>query len=215
MDQKVYSNQAKQMVAEQIEARGISDQHVLNAMRQIPRHKFVGADLQARAYEDCALPIGGHQTISQPYIVALSLELAEIDPDDKVLEIGTGSGYQAALLGLLAGSVYTIEFIPDLAKQARARLSALGMDNVQVLEGDGSLGWAQAAPYDVIIAAAAAPFIPRALTDQLAEGGRLIIPVGDEAQQLERVRRTGQYMMTEQILPVRFVPMLGEVLGGN
>jgi protein-L-isoaspartate(D-aspartate) O-methyltransferase len=199
------------MVAEQIAGRGIRDERVLAAMRQVPRHLFLPEDAQKYAYLDGPLRIGQGQTISQPYIVALMTHLLAVKPEDKVLDVGTGSGYQAAVLNELAGEVQSIERIPELAEQAAETLTALGYDKVHVHVGDGSRGYPPEAPYDGILVAAAAPEVPKALLDQLAEGGRLVIPVGSRAQQTLEVweRKEGKFTKTNSI-PVVFVPLLGE-----
>ena len=177
------------MVSQQLEVWGITDHRVLDAMRTVPRHLFVPEPHRFQAYEDCPLPIGHGQTISQPSIVALMLEALELTGQENVLEVGTGSGYQAALLGLLANQVYTVEIIPELTNRAQEILSALGYDNIQVETANGSIGWKAAAPYDAIIVAAASPSIPRSLFDQLADGGKLVVPVGDlYGQDLLRVQ---------------------------
>ncbi|NPA06963.1 MAG: protein-L-isoaspartate(D-aspartate) O-methyltransferase [Chloroflexi bacterium] len=203
--------EAERMVQEQILARGVRNPRVLAAMRAIPRHLFVPPQEQRWAYVDNPLPIGYGQTISQPYIVARMLELLDPQPEDKVLEVGTGSGYQAALLGLLANEVHTVERIPQLAEEAAARLARLGLDNVHVHITDGTLGWPQAAPYDGIVVAAAAPKVPQALLAQLADGGRLVIPVGHRyGQTLERWVRHGNTFHRERFEPVAFVPLIGQ-----
>jgi protein-L-isoaspartate(D-aspartate) O-methyltransferase len=181
----------ERMVAEQIAARGVADARVLAAMRKVPRHEFVPADVRARAYDDSPLAIGHDQTISQPYIVALMTELAALGPGARVLEIGTGSGYQAAVLAEVAGAVYTIEILAPLARRAEATLSRLGYGRVHVRQGDGYRGWPEAAPFDAIVVTAAAPKVPPALLEQLADGGRLVMPVGDREQHLEVHRRRG------------------------
>jgi protein-L-isoaspartate(D-aspartate) O-methyltransferase len=184
---------------------------VLRAVAQVPRHLFVPPSLRHRAYEDSALPIAGGQTISQPWVQARYLELAQLTGREKVLEIGTGSGYQTALLGMLAGSIFSVERLPDLARSARAALDAAGLRNVSVMVGDGTLGWRPYAPYDVILVSAASPQVPQPLVEQLAEGGRLIIPLGDrETQQLTAFRRQGDQMTRERLSDVRFVPLLGQ-----
>ncbi len=200
------------MVDAQIAARGVTDPAVLAAMRAIPREAFVDASLAAEAYEDAPLPIGAGQTISQPFIVACMAEAARINPDDSVLEIGTGSGYGAAVLGSLARKVVTVERLPELAQRARRRLAALGQGNVLVVTGDGTLGHAAGAPYDAIIVAAGAPDSPPALAAQLAIGGRLVIPVGRSrrSQQLLRITRTAEDRFDEEDLgAVAFVPLIG------
>jgi protein-L-isoaspartate(D-aspartate) O-methyltransferase len=200
------------MVETQIVSRGVRNPRVLAAMREVPRHLFVDASERARAYEDSPLPIGGHQTISQPYIVALMTELLDLAPDERVLEIGTGSGYQSAVLSRVCREVYTIEIVPELARAAEARLRELGYTNVVVREGDGYGGWAEHAPFDGIIVTAAPERIPQPLLDQLAPEGRMVIPVGGFFQELKVFRKDSSGRVTEQaILPVRFVPMTGEV----
>ena len=200
------------MVSRDLVRRGIADPAVLGAMSSVPRERFVEPCLVEAAYDDCALPIDADQTISQPYIVALMTEALELGPGDRVLEIGTGSGYAAAVLGRIADSVWTIERHRCLADQAAERLAALGADNVTVVVGDGTLGWPDAAPYDAIVVTAGGPSVPAALIDQLADGGRLVMPVGTEwrDQELERVRRHGADLRTESLGPVRFVPLVGE-----
>jgi protein-L-isoaspartate(D-aspartate) O-methyltransferase len=202
----------QEMVDEQIAARGITDPAVLRAMRAVPRHRFVPADLQAHAYIDSPLPIGRGQTISQPYIVALMTELAMVSPGDRVLEIGTGSGYQAAVLAEIGADVYTIEIIPELAESARATLEALGYaGRVHVRAGDGYRGWPDHAPFAAVIVTAAPPEIPPPLVDQLARGGRLVAPVGDDWQDLVVVGKDEEGNVTRRsVLPVAFVPMTGE-----
>ncbi len=202
------------MVETQLRARGIRDLRLLQAMADIPRHEFVDPRYRDQAYEDHPLPIDAGQTISQPYIVALMLELLQLDPSSKVLEIGTGSGYQAAVLSQLAGHVYTMERHPELARQAAETLSRLGLTNVGVLTGDGSLGLAEQAPFDAIVVAAAAAQIPPALFEQLREGGRMIIPVGPpEAQELQLVRKQGGTAMISMREGCRFVPLISDEAG--
>ena len=201
------------MVAGQIAARGVEDPLVLDAMRAVPREDFVPADLAEYAYEDGPLSIGHGQTISQPYIVAVMIAAARVRRGDRVLEIGTGSGYGAAVLSKIAGEVYTVERIESLADSARDRLAALGYDNVHVRCGDGTLGWPEHAPYDAIIVTAGGPTVPRALLDQLKPGGRLVMPLGSEprAQRLIRRTRTGPETYTQDDLEwVVFVPLIGE-----
>lgn len=199
------------MVERQIEARGIKDAHVLEVMRQIPRHQFVPTDNVRRAYMDNPLPIGAGQTISQPYIVALMTSELVLNGSEKILEIGTGSGYQAAVLSKLALVVHTVERMPKLAERARSVLESLGYNNVFVHVGDGTLGWPEEAPFDRIIATAAAPKVPPPLLDQLRIGGRLIIPVGSRWRQvLELWTREENGYLKNEILPVVFVPLLGE-----
>ncbi len=198
------------MVTTQIEARGVRDPRVLDAMRRVERHRFVPEWLREHAYGDRPLPIGHEQTISQPYIVALMTEEALVKPGARVLEIGTGSGYQAAVLSVLAGQVYTIEIVEPLAREAAARLEALGYRNVTVRAGDGYRGWPERAPFDAIVVTAAPPELPQPLLDQLAVGGRLVAPVGEGDQELVVVERTAAGLQRRRIIPVRFVPMTGE-----
>lgn len=200
----------REMVRSQIERRGVSDPQVLDAMRRVPRHEFVPPPLRGRAYEDRPLPIGHDQTISQPYIVALMTELAGVKPGDTVLEIGTGSGYQAAVLAEMGVNVLSIEIVEPLAKQSSALLKDLGYDSVTVRQGDGYAGWPEHAPFDAILVTAAPPSIPQPLKEQLKEGGRLIIPVGKRFQNLLVVTRTPRTWQEREVIPVRFVPMTGE-----
>ena len=205
-------DQRARMVRADIAGRGVTDPAVLRAMGTVPRDAFV-PPVQARfAYDDCPLPIGEGQTISQPYIVALMAEAAELGPGDRVLEVGTGSGYGAAVLSRIATQVVTIERHEVLAERARAALADLGYDNVAVVVGDGSLGWPDAAPYDAIVVTADAPSVPEALVAQLADGGRLVIPVGRSPgyQTLVRVRRRGDDLVTDDLGAVAFVPLIGE-----
>ena len=208
-----WAAQRKQMVTRQIEGRGVKDSRVLAAMRAVPRHRFVPQDYRQYAYRDSPLPIGRGQTISQPYIVAFMTELAEVGPDDRVLEIGTGSGYQAAVLGELTKSVWSIEIDCELAKRARADLDATGYKQVVTKCGDGYAGWSEHAPFDAILVTAAAPRIPQPLKDQLAVGGVMVIPVGEvnKVQVLVLLRRTKDGFEEKRIEWVRFVPMTGEV----
>jgi protein-L-isoaspartate(D-aspartate) O-methyltransferase len=199
------------MVREQLEARGIRDPLTLRAMRAVPRHEFVPAELVDEAYDDNPLPIGHAQTISQPYVVAFMTEALGLRGGERVLEVGTGSGYQAAVLAEIAAEVYSIEIVAALGEQARARLARLGYDNVHVRVGDGYAGWPEAAPFDAVIVTAAAPRIPEPLKQQLREGGRMILPVGDALQELVVLTRQGDEWREESVLPVRFVPMTGEV----
>jgi protein-L-isoaspartate(D-aspartate) O-methyltransferase len=201
----------QRMVNEQIATRGILDSRLLIVMASVPRHLFVPADDMAWAYADGPLPIGHWQTISQPYIVALMTELLQVEPTDRILEIGTGSGYQAAVLAQLAAEVHTVEMIPELAAQASKTLTGLGYANVHVHTADGSLGWRDAAPYAGILVAAAAPSAPQPLLDQLADGGRLVLPVGGRgAQQLEVWERKGREFKRQGNIAVAFVPLRGE-----
>lgn len=200
----------ERMVREQLIARDITDRRVLDAMRRVPRHRFVPPHLQSLAYEDNPLPIGSDQTISQPYIVALMTQMLDVQSEHTVLEIGTGSGYQTAILCELARVVYSLERHQALADAARDRLEDLGYHNVEVFVGDGSQGFPDMAPFDRILAAAAAPAIPGPLQSQLADGGRLVIPIGDNRQQmLQRVRRSGNSWQVEENIPVMFVPLYG------
>jgi len=201
----------EQMVREQLAGRDITDQRVLAAMRRVPRHEFVPAEVQAAAYRDSPLPIGSNQTISQPYIVAIMTQLLELQPGDVVLEIGTGSGYQTAVLCELAAYVYTLERYPRLAERASDVLDRLGYENVEIHIGDGSQGLPDMAPYNAILVTAAAPVIPGPLRAQLADGGRLVLPIGDDrAQMLQRVRRVGNQWTIEEQIPVMFVPLYGQ-----
>jgi protein-L-isoaspartate(D-aspartate) O-methyltransferase len=211
----------ERMVAKHIEARGITDPLVLHAMRTVPRERFVPASLAKFAHDDGPLPIGHDQTISQPYIVAVMTQAAGLKPGARALEIGTGSGYGAAVLSRIAAEVYTVERVGALADAARDRLAELGYGNVHVLEGDGTLGWAAHAPYDAIVVTAGGPRVPKALLDQLAVGGRLVMPVGPAArhQRLVRVTRTDAHEYAyEDLEEVAFVPLIGAegwTEGGN
>jgi protein-L-isoaspartate(D-aspartate) O-methyltransferase len=200
----------ERMVRDQLEARGITDPRVLDAMRYVPRHRFVPEHLHSLAYDDGPLPIGSNQTISQPYIVALMTQMLELRLDDMVLEIGTGSGYQTAVLCRLARFIYSLERYPALAERSSALLDDLGYHNVEVYVGDGSQGLPDMAPYDAIIVTAAAPAIPGPLRTQMADEGRMVLPIGDRFQQfLQRVRRTGESWKVESLIPVMFVPLYG------
>jgi protein-L-isoaspartate(D-aspartate) O-methyltransferase len=203
------SDERQTMVAV-LRQRGIRDRRVLEAMAQVPRHLFLPPEQRAEAYEDRALPIASGQTISQPYIVALMAEALQLQRGERVLEVGAGSGYAAAVLSLLAGDVYTIERHADLAEEAERRLHDLGYRNVHVFAGDGTDGLPAYAPYDGIVVPAAAPWVPRPLREQLAEGGRLVIPVGGHNDQvLLRVTRQGLETRSERLCDVRFVPLIG------
>ena len=198
------------MVEQQLLTRDITDSRVVSAMRRVPRDRFVPPDQRQLAYEDRPLPIGYRQTISQPYIVAYMTQALRLTPDEKVLEVGTGSGYQAAVLAELAAAVYTIEIVTQLAERSRDTLAELGYDNVQVRQGDGYACWPEQAPFDAIMVTAAPDHIPQPLIDQLALGGRLIIPVGQDRQTLTILTRTEKGIERETTLPVLFVPMTGE-----
>jgi protein-L-isoaspartate(D-aspartate) O-methyltransferase len=200
----------EEMVVTQLVPRGITDRRVLEAMRTVPRHLFVPEAQRAQAYEDRALPVGEDQTISQPYIVALMTQLARVEPSARVLEVGTGSGYQAAILAQIGARVHTVEIIPALAHRARQTLDALGYRTIEYGVGDGYRGWPEAAPFSAVLVTAAPDHVPQPLVDQLAIGGRLVIPVGADAQKLMVITRTGEGTRREEIIPVRFVPMTGE-----
>ena len=208
--------QRKQMVEYQIRDRGIHDQQVLAAMSKVPRHQFIESSWRELAYSDRPLPLSHNQTISQPYIVAYMTEAAKISPEDRVLEIGTGCGYQAAILGEIAKQVYSIERIPQLAQEARLTLGKLGYDNIEVKTGDGYQGWIEHAPYDAIIVTAAPDNIPQTLLDQLAINGKMVIPVGKWHQEIFVLTKTEDQIIQERTIPVRFVPMkrkMGKELG--
>ena len=205
------ARERRRMVDEQVRARGVDDRRVLAAMEQVPRHHFVPEDVRGSAYDDRPLPIGEGQTISQPYVVGLMTELLDLEPGDRVLEIGTGSGYQAAVLSRLVADVYTIEIVAPLGERARRTLERLGYGNVHVRIGDGYEGWPEAAPFDAIIVTAAPPQVPQPLLDQLAVGGKLVVPVGSSWQDLTvYTRRRDGSFHRDTVLPVRFVPMTGE-----
>jgi protein-L-isoaspartate(D-aspartate) O-methyltransferase len=206
-----FSREREKMVVEQIQARDVRDPLVLTALRTVPRHLFVAPAASAEAYGDHPVPIGHGQTISQPYIVAFMTEALGLKGGETVLEIGTGSGYQAAVLSHIARQVYSIEIVAPLAAEARERLARLGYRNVEVRSGDGYQGWPEAAPFDAIIVTAAAPRVPEPLKAQLKDGGRLVIPVGDQYQELILITRRGQAYDERRVLPVRFVPMTGKV----
>jgi protein-L-isoaspartate(D-aspartate) O-methyltransferase len=207
-----YAEQRRNMIETQLKSRGIRDQRVLDAMGRVPREAFCPDNVASRAYEDCPLPIGFGQTISQPYIVALMSELAEIDETSKVLEVGTGSAYGAAVLGEIAAEVYTIEYNPDLASRAQELLGELGYTNVTATQGDGSAGWDDHAPFDAIICTAAAQGVPAPLKKQLNKGGHLIIPAGyDHHQSLLKITHTQDGLFEEENAGiVAFVPLRGE-----
>jgi protein-L-isoaspartate(D-aspartate) O-methyltransferase len=209
--EEVHQTRRLEMVATQIESRGIKDKSVLTALRNVPRHRFVPAMWRGRAYTDGPLPIGEGQTISQPYIVGWMTELIEPAKKMRVLEIGTGSGYQAAVLGECVGEVDTIEVVPALGKQAKRLLDELGYRNIRVRIGDGYEGWPERAPYDAIILTAAPPTdVPRPLLEQLKPGGRLVAPVGRDEQDLIRITKVLTGYKREVLAPVRFVPMTGK-----
>ncbi len=198
-------------LVETLQRKGIRDLAVLRAVRMVPRHLFVPESVRHRAYDDAALPIGSSQTISQPWVQARYLELLSLTGRERVLEVGTGSGYQTALLAMLCDAVFSVERISGLAQRAREALAAAGIRNVTVLVGDGTLGWRPFAPYDAILVAAASPEIPAPLVEQLAPGGRMVIPLGDRANQtLTLLRREGDQLRTTTVADVRFVPLLGE-----
>lgn len=199
------------MVSSQLVKRGIRDQSVLDAMREVPRHEFVPPDYRHRAYDDSALPIEANQTISQPYMVGIMTELLELKGTETVLEVGTGTGYQSAVLSMLAGTVYTIDRVDTLSELARARLTRLGYSNVVAVTGDGSKGLPEHAPYDRILVTAGAPELPEPLIEQLAEGGMIVIPVGSEfSQSLLRVRKINGELIKDYHTPCIFVPLVGE-----
>jgi protein-L-isoaspartate(D-aspartate) O-methyltransferase len=199
------------MVQEQLVARGIKDPRVLQAMRKVPRHLFVESALAGRVYEDAPLPIGSKQTISQPYMVALMTQSLELKGDEKVLEVGTGSGYQTAVLAELARNVFSIERIRSLAIQARSLLHELRYYNVAIHMGDGTLGWSEHAPFDAILVTAGSPGVPQPLVDQLSVGGRLVIPLGDDRSQvLKRIQRTDAALEEEELGECRFVKLWGK-----
>lgn len=206
-----HEKEREHMVENQLVRRGIKDKRVLDAMRQVPRHLFIPKDTRGLAHCDGPLPIGHGQTISQPYIVALMTELLELTGQETVLELGTGSGYQAAILSRLVRQVYSIERHAALAQQAEKVFTRLGYDNVVVRVGDGTLGWLEHSPYEAIIVTAAAPDIPHPLMDQLADGGRLVAPVGSRwSQVLVKVKRQGETLAREHLTAVAFVPLVGE-----
>lgn len=198
------------MVESQIQARGIKDENVLRAMRKVPRHEFVPLMEKPVAYSDSPLPIGHGQTISQPYIVALMTELLQLEPTDKVLEVGTGSGYQAAILAEIAKEVYTLEILEPLYQAAKARLEKLGYKNVYVRLGDGTKGWPDASPFDKMIVTAAGLKIPDALIQQLKEGGKIVMPLGEEDQVLVVGEKRNNALRTYETIPVRFVRLVEE-----
>jgi len=209
--QQRFELQREAMVQKSLEAEGIRNPRVLEAMRKVPRHEFVRTADRSRSYEDTALPIGNQQTISPPYVVAYMTEVLDPGPEDRVLEIGTGSGYQAAVLGAICRDVYTIEIVPQLAKQATRRLQDLGYENVHVREGDGYKGWEEQAPFDGIIVTCSPESIPQPLIDQLKEGGRMIIPMGERYQQsFHLLKKENGELQDEKLISTLFVPMTGE-----
>jgi protein-L-isoaspartate(D-aspartate) O-methyltransferase len=206
-----YISQRQAMVEQQLRRRGIHDERVLRAMAEVPRHEFIPQDSRHRAYRDEPVAIGEEQTISQPYIVGIMTQLLAVEPEDAALEIGTGTGYQAAVLSRLARQVYTVERHAPLAARAGENFRRLGYENVEVVVGDGTLGLREHAPYNRILVAAAAPSVPRPLIEQLAEDGRLIIPVGTaDAQVLQLVRKSRGEIFTSNLEGCRFVPLIGE-----
>ncbi len=203
-----YEQARRNMVEYQIKARGIKDKRVLSAMLKVPRHLFVPEEMKDLAYRDEPLPIGYSQTISQPYIVAYMTEALKLRPEDKVLEIGTGSGYQTAILAELVREVYTIEIIPELSQRAEETLKSLGYTNIEFLIGDGSRGWPEKAPFDAILVSAAPAEVPPALVDQLQINGRLILPVGTDSQELVLIKKTKKGLEKTSLIGVRFVPLI-------
>lgn len=208
-----YYHQRQVMVDKQLAGRDVVSPTVLTAMRRVPRHEFVPPDQRADSYIDGPLPIGFGQTISQPYIVAIMTQLARVDSAAKVLEIGTGSGYQAAILAEIADSVFSVEIVEPLCRRADSTLKQLGYRNIEVRCGDGYRGWPEHAPFDAIVVTAAPDHIPQPLVDQLKVGGRLIIPVGDRNQELMQIMKSEQGTISQAVIPVRFVPMTGEARG--
>lgn len=210
LEKKNYAALRNEMIEKQLRRRGVHDAAVLGAMAEVPRHEFVSEEVRPHAYDDLPLPIGSGQTISQPYIVAAMTAALHLQPGDRVLEIGTGCGYHAAVLSRLAKEVFTIERRPELASSASSRLAVLGYSNAHVHCGDGTLGLPELAPFDAILVAAAAPAVPKPLLVQLAEGGRIIVPVGGaEHQELQLIERRGNTFPTKMLEGCRFVPLLG------
>ena len=205
---KTFTEDRDSMVTTQIKSRGIKDAHVLEAMEKVPRHVFVPENMRKFAYHDEPLPIGKGQTISQPYIVAYMTEILQLSCEEKVLEVGTGSGYQAAVLAEITKEVFTVEIIDELSKNAKDVLQAEGYTNIHFRVGDGACGWEQNAPYDAIMVTAAPPEVPRTLQDQLKIGGRMIVPVGDAFQELVLIVREKNRFKKKKLLPVRFVPLV-------
>jgi protein-L-isoaspartate(D-aspartate) O-methyltransferase len=210
-----FKTMREKMVETQIKARGVKDPRVLSALLKVERHRFVPEEYLNSSYSDQPLPIGEGQTISQPYIVALMTELLELKGGEKVLEIGTGSGYQAAILAELAKEVYSIEIIESLASKAQNLLLELGYQNIKVKAGDGYLGWPDVAPFDAIIVTAAPDHIPKSLIEQLKEGGRMVVPVGTYTQELKKIIKRSGKIETTDVIPVVFVPMTGEGVKGK
>ncbi|HLC16036.1 MAG TPA: protein-L-isoaspartate(D-aspartate) O-methyltransferase [Thermodesulfovibrionia bacterium] len=211
IDEKDFAYERKWMIEHQLRRRGIQDERVLEAMAQVPRHLFVDESIISRAYDDSALPIGEGQTISQPYMVALMTEMLMLTGSERVLEIGTGSGYQACVLARLAAEVYTVERIGSLCLEAQSRFKALDIANIHCIVQNGSLGYQQEAPYDAILVTAASPSVPEPLVNQLKVGGRMVIPVGDKfSQLLYRVDKTHDNIITTTSTPCVFVPLIGE-----
>ncbi|MEE9502615.1 MAG: protein-L-isoaspartate(D-aspartate) O-methyltransferase [Candidatus Aminicenantaceae bacterium] len=206
--EKTYQEERESMVTTQIKSRGIKDTNVLEAMEKVPRHVFVPENMRKVAYNDEPLPIGNGQTISQPYIVAYMTEVLQLSIEEKVLEVGTGSGYQAAILAEIAKEVFTVEIIDGLSKNAQEVLQAEGYTNIHFRVGDGSYGWEENAPYDAIMVTAAPSEVPKALQDQLKIGGRMIVPVGDAFQELVLIVREKRKFKKKKLLPVRFVPLV-------
>ena len=205
-----YEEQRRAMVEQQLRARGIHDQRVLDAMLELPRHEFVPLEFQAQAYADHPLPIGAEQTISQPFIIAVALQALALTGSESVLEVGTGSGYQTALLARMARQVYSVERHAELTEKAKATLEQLGFGNIKISVRDGSQGWPDYAPYDAILVSAAAPSLPKSLIEQLQEGGRMVIPVGPpHAQELQLISRKATQISSETVEGCRFVPLVG------
>lgn len=212
ISKRARANERDSMVITQIAARGVRNPDVLAVMKELPRHEFIPQSIQDHAYDDAAMPIGNGQTISQPYIVALMTEALRLTKDCRVLEIGTGCGYQSAVLAALCRQVYSIEIVAELAEETRHRLARLGINNVEIRTGDGYRGWPEEAPFDRIIVTAAPDHIPEHLFGQLVEGGRMIIPVGEGTQDLMLFRLFDGKMEANRLIPVRFVPMTGEAM---
>jgi len=211
----VYDRLRESMVREQIVERGITDESVISAMKSVPRHLFVPEEYKSMAYIDSPLPIGSRQTISQPYIVALMTAFLQPDSTDRILEVGTGSGYQAAVLAMIVDSVFTIEILPELASRSSALLASLGYGRVEVMAGDGYNGWPQKAPFDGVIVTAAAPRVPELLVEQLKTGGMLIIPEGSFPQKLNVYEKSPEGLKLHSSVPVQFVPMTGRIRERN